>query len=131
MSLLGKTYDLDTTGDLPSLSVKLFHKGAFSISDVPLGEVTIPLLMVNGDSVAAYDRWFKLEKTGRMKDVSGQVHLSMRFSRPATKRDQYDHDDDDDDDGDGAVMTIDPEQLQHDDDIEYRPNELSVIVSLL
>ena len=56
-----------------------------------------------GEEGVVLDRWFRLEKSGRMKDVSGQVHLSMRFSRPATKRDQHDHDDDDDDDDDDEV----------------------------
>jgi len=61
----------------------------------------------NNDGDAELDRWFRLEKSGRMKDVSGQVHISMKFSRPATKRDYNDHDDDDDDEEEVCIRYID------------------------
>ena len=61
----------------------------------------------NNDGDGELDRWFRLEKSGRMKDVSGQVHISMKFSRPATKRDHHDHDDDDDDDEEVCIRYID------------------------
>jgi hypothetical protein len=44
----GKNYNLDTTGELPTLKVTIFHKAAMSISETPLGEVIVALFVSVG-----------------------------------------------------------------------------------
>ena len=72
----GAKYDLDTSDELPSLSIAMFHKGAYSVSEQPLGVLTVNLDTIDG-SGQVYEGPFSLEPVGRMKTVSGQVHISF------------------------------------------------------
>jgi hypothetical protein len=80
----GKNYNLDTTGELPTLKITIFHKAAMSISETPLGEVTIFLSDLDPTGAALTDSWYPIVKTaaGRMTDVSGELHLKLRFTGP-------------------------------------------------
>lgn len=79
----GKNYNLDTTGELPTLKVTLFHKAAMSISETPLGEVTVFLSDLDPSGAALTDSWYPIAKSGaRMTDVSGELHLKLRFTCP-------------------------------------------------
>ena len=81
----GKFADLNSALNLPSLSISVFHKAAFSVSETPLGIATIYLDTIdpNGDVT---DLWYPLEKSGRMKQVSGQIHVRLKFSGPVTTK---------------------------------------------
>jgi hypothetical protein len=71
-AISGQTYNLDTTGDLPSLTISLVHRAAFSVGEQPMGEVVIYLDTIDANG-AESDQWYDLVPTGRMKNVSGQV----------------------------------------------------------
>lgn len=79
--ILGNTYDLNTSEELPSIRISLFHKGSFG-SDTPLGEITIPLDSVDASGQTTYDKWRPLKISGRMKSVSGEVRVTLKFSGP-------------------------------------------------
>lgn len=64
---------MDTTDELPSLKFQLFHKGAFSTSEVPLGEVEVDLNALDLSTTMTYP----IEKSGRMKSVSGEVTAAV------------------------------------------------------
>ena len=53
------------------------------LSEEPLGQVTIPLDTIDSKG-AQMDRWYTLELAGRMKTVSGELHLRLNFSAPPT-----------------------------------------------
>ncbi len=67
----GKTYNLDTDGDLPSLRILLEHKSGFTVADIPMGEVVIDLLTIDPTN---HELELPIAATGRMKTVSGTVH---------------------------------------------------------
>ncbi len=70
----GTKYDLDTTDELPTLSLAMFHKGAFSVSEAPMGIITVHLDQIDGNG-GVTEKAFPLETTGRLKAVSGEVCL--------------------------------------------------------
>jgi len=74
--LKGNTYDLNTKNELPCVKFALFHKGRFSVSETPLGEVIVPLADIDADGTPT-DRWYPIKKVGRMEKVSGEVYLSL------------------------------------------------------
>jgi Ca2+-dependent lipid-binding protein len=71
----GAKYDLDTTDELPTLSLAMFHKGAYSVSEVPMGVITVHLDSVD-QTGGTTEQAYELETTGRMKVVSGAVNYS-------------------------------------------------------
>lgn len=73
---IGNTYDLNTRNELPCVKFSLFHKGTFSVSETPLGEVVIPLADIDADG-NAIDRWYPIKKVGRMEKVSGEVFYCL------------------------------------------------------
>lgn len=87
--MAGQKYDLDTTSDLPTLSLAMFHKGTYSVSEVPMGVITVHLDSINTEG-GVTEQAYNLECSGRMTKVSGTVTLRMRFSRAATNRDHED-----------------------------------------
>ena len=76
--LIGKKYNLDTDGELPSLHVVLTHKAGFSVSEVPMGELQIDLTSIDPDG-APTDLWYPLALSGRMKSVTGEVSIVKSF----------------------------------------------------
>jgi hypothetical protein len=46
-----------------------------------MGEIDIPLINIKGDGSSATE-WYRLRKFGRMRDVTGEVHITIRFSGP-------------------------------------------------
>ena len=70
--LTGTKYDLDTTDELPSISIAMFHKGTYSVSEVPLGALTVHLDHVDPAGQVT-EQSYPLELSGRMKTVSGEV----------------------------------------------------------
>ncbi len=79
----GKFANLNSTSNLPSLSVAVFHKAAFSVSETPLGVATIYLDTIDASGDVT-DLWYPLEKSGRMTQVSGQIHVRLKFSGAVT-----------------------------------------------
>eukprot|EP01038_Epipyxis_sp_PR26KG_P004421 gene4421-6250_t len=77
----GMSYDLNATDNLPSISVNLFHKAQFSVSDTRMGTAVISLDSID-PSGASSDLWVPLEVSGTMKTVSGEVHVKVKFSGP-------------------------------------------------
>jgi hypothetical protein len=63
----------------------MFHKSSATLvgTDQPMGEIEIPLSSVNGDGSSLMER-YTLRKSGRMRDVSGEV--SRRRRRPPSRR---------------------------------------------
>lgn len=70
----GTNYDLDTQGELPSLKLYVYHKAAYSVSDQPMGELTIGLESIDPDG-GITELAYPLEISGRMKTVSGNVRF--------------------------------------------------------
>ena len=68
----GKKYNLDSDGELPNLNLVLTHKAGYSVSDVPMGEISIELNSIDPNG-AETDLWYPLALSGRMKSVSGEV----------------------------------------------------------
>ncbi len=77
MEILGTKYDLDTTDELPTLSLAMFHKGAYSVSEVPMGVITVHLDSVD-QMGGVTEKAYELETVGRMKVVSGSVSHFLR-----------------------------------------------------
>ena len=75
----GDNFDLSYGENQPSLSISLYHKGAFSVSEVPLGKVEINLEDI---ATNATEMWFPLKPDGRTTDVSGDLRLSLKFNIP-------------------------------------------------
>jgi hypothetical protein len=71
---------LDTDQELPSIKFSLFHKGSFSVSETPLGYISIPLHDIDPKGREATDLWYPLKKIGRMSEVSGEVICNKNFS---------------------------------------------------
>jgi Ca2+-dependent lipid-binding protein len=68
----GASYDLNNVDVLPTLSIKVFHKGSTFSADQPMGIVEIPLDSIDPGG-APSKQWYPLEKTGRMKDVAVRI----------------------------------------------------------
>ena len=104
---IGDTYELDTTNELPSIILNIFHKGAYSISEVPLGKVTVRLDTIDPRGLET-DLWYPIEISGRMTEVSGELHLKMKFNRPPSnnliEEEILDHYDDDEDDENSKLV---------------------------
>jgi len=113
----GYNYNLDTDGELPSLNLVLTHKATFSTSDVPMGEIHIDLDTVDPSGEAS-DMWYPLNLSGRMKIVTGELHLRISFDRPITPSE--------------VPMTLEDEADMTEEEKaeleELRPNELHVTV---
>src|SRR3546814_3375693 len=79
----GDSYDLTNPSAPPSLEVKVFSSAL--VGDVPLGRVEIPLDVVVsvGES---FEDTYPLESFGRMKSVSGTVHLRFSFTGEKPER---------------------------------------------
>lgn len=73
----GKKYNLDSDGDLPSLRLVLTHKAGYSVSDVPMGEISVDLATIDADG-GETDLWYPLALSGRMKQVTGEVSSTKR-----------------------------------------------------
>jgi hypothetical protein len=50
----------------------MFHKGTFSVSETPLGEVVVPLNDIDPTGQPT-ELYYPLKKFGRMDKVSGEV----------------------------------------------------------
>lgn len=79
----GSSYDLNNVDVLPTLCLKVFHKGSTFSADQPMGIVEIPLDTINPTG-APIKQSYPLQKTGRMKDVAGELSLTIKFSGPPT-----------------------------------------------
>ena len=127
----GTFFELDTEGELPSLKFSVYHKGGFSVSETGLGEVRISLSDIDPDGEPT-ELWYPLKAFGRMKNVSGELHLRLTFNRPVKSNnieDDEEDDDEDDENGDGSKSVADsifrePDELEED----LSPNELVVNV---
>lgn len=56
--LVGNSFELDTTAELPSLKFALYHKGGFTVSEVPLGVVQISCSDIDPDGVETTELWY-------------------------------------------------------------------------
>eukprot|EP00981_Chlorochromonas_danica_P000154 scaffold46_cov196-Ochromonas_danica.AAC.4 len=120
---IGQFYNMDVTEDLPSLNVTVYHKAPYSVSETPLGMVNIPLDSVDRMGEQTLDEWFPLRVVGRMKTVSGEIHLRLKFNSPPTYLDI--------EEGTGldSEGEKDPNAAENMEAAEERfPNELSVTV---
>jgi hypothetical protein len=122
----GSKYTLDSATDLPTLSIALFHKAAFSVSETPLGTAFVPLDHLDQNGVQI-DKWYPLESTGRMKTVGGQIHLRLRFNRPPTKS-AVDSDDDLEAGESDQLIADENKDEELDEAADQAPNELHVTV---
>eukprot|EP00602_Paraphysomonas_sp_CaronLab_P003319 CAMPEP_0185019240 /NCGR_PEP_ID=MMETSP1103-20130426/1865_1 /TAXON_ID=36769 /ORGANISM="Paraphysomonas bandaiensis, Strain Caron Lab Isolate" /LENGTH=1852 /DNA_ID=CAMNT_0027549443 /DNA_START=18 /DNA_END=5573 /DNA_ORIENTATION=+ len=78
----GQNYDLNNTAALPTLSLKVFHKSSSLVgADAPMGQVEIPLSSIPPDG-AATTQWHELQVMGRMRDVAGEIQVTIKFSGP-------------------------------------------------
>ena len=77
----GGSYDLNNVDVLPTLCLKVFHKGSTFSADQPMGIVEIPLDTINPTG-SPMKQFYPLQKTGRMKDVAGELLLTIKFSGP-------------------------------------------------
>lgn len=77
----GASYDLNNVDVLPTLCLKVFHKGSTFSADQPMGIVEIPLDTINPSGTPTKQS-YPLQKTGRMKDVAGELNLTIKFSGP-------------------------------------------------
>ena len=72
--------DVDSES-LPSIQIEVFHKGQYSVSEEPLGVVTIQLdsitIPIQTDNPPYIELWPHLEVTGRMKEISGKVYFAI------------------------------------------------------
>lgn len=73
---VGKKYNLDSDGELPTLHLVVTHRAGFSTSDVPMGELTVDLGTIDHDG-AETDLWYPLALSGRMKMVTGEVRCNI------------------------------------------------------
>ena len=128
----GSSYDLSNAMALPTLSIHLFHKAQSLIgADLPMGNIDIPLdsLPADGSTVKEF---YKLRKVGRMKDVAGEVLLSIRFSAPLHKQSSAALIGGDDlvaDEEEGGVQFADEGEVdENPDHVDMEPNELMVVV---
>lgn len=123
----GTSYDLNNVLALPTLSVSLYHKAQSLIgADLPMGSVDITLDSLPSDG-STVKEFYKLRKVGRMKDVAGEVQLSIRFSAPLEKAASVMSFGGDEEGGEEGVGGI--EEIEHNPDHEnMEPNELVVVV---
>lgn len=92
------------------------------MSDVPMGEFVVDLATIDADG-AATDLWYPLGLSGRMKTVTGEVHLKLSFSRPVSivhamgesRRSEIE-------------AGVDIEAGEDSDEEDMRPNELHITV---
>lgn len=78
---VGNTYDLSGAGDLPDLSITVWHRGTLGVADVPLGEIVVGLDTVD-PSGGPTEQWYPLQLSGaRMKTVTGDVSPTFFFPR--------------------------------------------------
>jgi hypothetical protein len=78
-NFVGQNYDLN---NVFALSLKMFHKASTTFgTDAPMGSIEIPLSSIKPYGFAT-DQWYPLRKCGRMKDVSGEMHIVAFFSGP-------------------------------------------------
>ena len=70
---------MDTNKELPSVKFSLYHKGAYSVSETPLGEVVIPLQNIDPDG-GVTDLWYPIKRSGRMASASGEVSVCLTIS---------------------------------------------------
>lgn len=118
----GGSYDLNNVDVLPTLCLKVFHKGSTFSADQPMGIVEIPLDTINPTG-SATKQSYPLQKTGRMKDVAGELMLTVKFSGPPN---------------DGAAGELEaggedigvdmPNEEEDPDHVDEPPNEVIVTV---
>ena len=127
----GSSYDLKNVLALPTLSINLYHKAQSLIgADLPMGNVDITLDSLPSDG-STVKEFYKLRKVGRMKDVAGEVQLSIRFSAPLESASSglAFGSGGDEDVGGGGMPTEGGEEFEINPDHEdMEPNELMVVV---
>ena len=64
----GASYDLNNVDVLPTLVLKVFHKGSTFSADQPMGIIEIPLDTID-PSGAPVKQWYPLAKTGELLNV--------------------------------------------------------------
>ncbi len=104
---------------LPSLFVKVFHKAAYSVSETPMGVVEIHLDNIDAGG-AIVDQWYPLTTSGRMTNVSGELHLRLKFNRRTTAMIRAD--------ANSIESQQDTGLLNADDVADEAPNELHIFV---
>jgi hypothetical protein len=77
---LGQQYDLRDEEYIPTLQLRLYHKGQYDFSETPLGKVLIDLTTID---TSQKDMWYPLQPDARATDVTGEVHLRLKFNLPA------------------------------------------------
>lgn len=126
----GSSYDLKNVLALPTLSINLFHKAQSLIgADLPMGNIDITLDSLPSDG-STVKEFYKLRKVGRMKDVAGEVQLSIRFSAPletAGSGGMNLGDSGGDDMDEGGLMSSEVGEMNPDHE-DMEPNELMVVV---
>lgn len=72
MNWLGSNCDLESMNELPTLQIILYHKAQFSVSETPLGQVSISLNTIDpmGEPTVM---WYPVDPYGRVTKVTGEV----------------------------------------------------------
>lgn len=123
----GQNYDLNNTAALPILRLEVFHKASTFGTDAPMGVVDVPLDKINPDGFAV-NQWYPMQKTGRMKDVAGELHLILKFTGPpggGTMSTGSSHESK----GNSGDVAMDlGNDEENPDDEHMEPNELQILV---
>ena len=75
----GHSYDLNSSGELPTLVVKMYHKGGMLQSDEPMGKISIPLDTIDPSGIQAA-AFYPLAGDSRTKYAAGEVIDCVYFN---------------------------------------------------